>query len=233
MHYKMVSTSSYCRLLEDDEKIRRDRCIPRCAQRTFKYSSFKYSFITGNNQALLNATGHYHRTFAILLGKFKVMFDTHYECRKTKRIKHRDPNRARGKPRDVEAICVLALVLVWYRTKGSCSRSLAMLFGLTSTHMYSWMKFGQKVLLHVLSSDDDAKVMLPSLEQVRCYQEVIGQKYPLCNDVWATADGVKLLIQKADSENKDRITIIMDGLTLTMLTVILSFVQMEKFRYVS
>ena len=96
MHYYMMSTSSYRQLLDDEEKCRRDRRIPRCALRTFKYSSFKYLFVRRNNQALLNATGHDHRIFGILLGKFKVMFDSHYECQKTKIIKPRDPNRARG-----------------------------------------------------------------------------------------------------------------------------------------
>ena len=230
MYYYMMSTSSYRQLLDDEEKCRRDRRIPRCALRKFKYSSFKYLFVSGNNQALLNATGHDHRTFGILLGKFKVMFDSHYECRKTKLIKPRDPDRARGKPREIEAVCVLALVLVWCRTKGSCSRSLAMLFGLTSTPMYSWLKFGRKVLLHVLSNDDDAKVILPSLVKVRFYQEVIGLKYPLCHDVWAAADGLKLLIQKAECE-KNRIITTMAGLTPTTLTVYLFFVLTVKFRY--
>ena len=105
-----------------------------------------------------------------------------------------------------------------------------MLFGLTSTPMYSWLKFGRKVLLHVLSNDDDAKVILPSLVKVRFYQEVIGLKYPLCHDVWAAADGLKLLIQKAECE-KNRIITTMAGLTPTTLTVYLFFVLTVKFRY--
>ena len=202
MHYWIVCTSSYRQLLEYDERVRRDRRIPRCALRTFKYSSFNYLFVSGNNQALLNATGHDHRTFAILLEKFKPMFDTHYQCRQTKAIKTRDPSRVRGKPRTVTAECVLGLILVWFRTRGSCSRNLAILFGLTSTPMYRWLKFGRLVLFHVLSDDDDSKVVLPTMDKIRFYQEVIGDKYPLCSDVWGAADGLKLLIQKADCEMK-------------------------------
>ena len=139
--------------------------IQRCAIRPFKYSSCNYLYISGNNQALLNATGHDHNSFGLLLSKFKVMFDTHYQCRKTKRIKPKVPSKG-GKPRQINAICALGLVLVWYRTRGSCTRSLAILFGLTSSPMYSWLNFSRKVLLHILSNDHDAKVILPTVDKI-------------------------------------------------------------------
>ena len=62
--------------------------------------------------------------------------------------------------------------------------------------MYHWLKFGHKVLLHILSRDPDAKVSMPTNDEVRFYHELIGAKYPICDNVWAAADSLKLLIQE-------------------------------------
>ena len=107
-----------------------------------------------------------------------------------------------GKPRDLNAIGALGMTLMWLRTRGSCARSLSLHFGQTSTPMYKWLKFARKCLLHALSRDPASQVNLPSLSKIRFYQEVIGLKYPLCSDVWAAADGLKLLIQKAEDDLK-------------------------------
>ena len=60
----------------------------------------------------------------------------------------------------------------------------------------------RKVLLQVLSSDVDSKVILPSLEKVQFFREVVALKYPLMGEVWGAVDGLKLLIQKAVSDRK-------------------------------
>ncbi len=93
---------------------------------------------------------------------------------------------------------------MWYRTRGSCVCGLSLLFGQTSTPMYKWLKFASKFLLHVLSSDLNSKVRVPSIETIRFYQSVIGNKYPLCSNVWAAADGIKLFIQKLGEELKQK-----------------------------
>ena len=72
--------------------------------------------------------------------------------------------------RDMKARGALGLVLMWYRTKGSCARSLALMFGQTSTPMYRWLKFSRKVLLHVLSRNEDAIVRLPTNEEVSFFK---------------------------------------------------------------
>ena len=107
-----------------------------------------------------------------------------------------------GHARNLHSVGALGLVLMWYRTRGSCARSLALMFGQTSTCLYKWLKFCRKVLLQVLSRDSDSIVQLPSVSKVRFYQEVIAQKYPLCADVWAAADGLKLLVEKSGVDSK-------------------------------
>ena len=100
-----------------------------------------------------------------------------------------------GMKRDLTAEGCLGLVLMWYRTRGSCARSLAIHFGQTSTPMYKWLKFARRILLVCLINVPDARIAVPTLEEVRKYQEAIGAKYPLLGEVWGAADGLKLCVE--------------------------------------
>ena len=169
---------NYKEHLDEEGRKRRDRRIPRAALNFFKYSSFKHLYKSGNDQALLNATGHDHRSFNLLLGKFEHTYDYYMVDSETGRIRAKKldfDGAPYGGKRDMTAIGALGLVLMWYRTRGACSRNLAMLFGQTSTPMYKWLKFSRKVLLHVLSRDDESKVVLPTVDDVRFYQAAIGE----------------------------------------------------------
>ena len=94
------------------------------------------------------------------------------------------------------------MILMWYRTRGSCSLNLALLFGQTCMPMYKLLKFSRRVLLYVLSRDIDSKVIMPSVEDVRFYNKVIGAKHPLCGDVWGAAGRIKLLSEALGDEIK-------------------------------
>ena len=84
---------------------------------------------------------------------------------------------------------------MWFRTRASCARGLALAFGQTSTPLYKWLKFGRRVLLHVLSRHDAAKVRSPTAAEVKSFKEAVVDKYPACHNVWGAADGLKLLIE--------------------------------------
>ena len=43
-----------------------------------------------------------------------------------------------GRPRHLDTIGGLGLVLVWYRTRGPCNRTLTLMFGQTLTPYYKW-----------------------------------------------------------------------------------------------
>ena len=68
--------------------------------------------------------------------------------------------------------------------------------------MYSWLKFSKKTPLHVLSRDPDSKVSLATINDMRFYQSTIGEKYPLCHDVWGAVYGLKLIVQSSEDEEK-------------------------------
>ena len=194
-------------MLEDDERRRRDRRIPRSALNKYSHSPFMCLFLSGNDQALLNATGHDHSSFRKLLVVFEPLYDTFTWDHQFRYIRRKKIDPISGKPkggkkRDMTACGCLGLVLMWYRTRGSCARGLSMIFGQTSSPLYLWLKFGRKVLLHILCRQPEAKVCSPSNDEVAFYTHVIGEKYPSCSDVWAAADGLKLLIQEPTDNAK-------------------------------
>ena len=205
MYVYYDSNQSYRDLPDDNEKRHYDRRVPYIAFKTYYYSNFRHMFLSGNDKALLNSTGHDHSSFRKLLHIFKAVYDlcswdSELQCICTKKL---DENvNPKGRTRDMTACGCLSLVLMWYRTKGSCVRSLAMHFGQTSTPMYMWLKFGRKILLHVISRDIRAMSRLPSDEQVEYFCSDIEKKYPVLVDVWGAIDSLKLLIQEPTDDKK-------------------------------
>ncbi len=91
---------------------------------------------------------------------------------------------------------------MWYRTQGSCARSLAVMFGQTAIPMYKWLKFGRRVLLHSLSRSSEAQVKRPNIDEIKRFQDSVEAKYPTCSDVWGAAEGLKLMIHEVGSYQK-------------------------------
>ena len=198
-------TNIYKHSLSIEGRRRRDMRVPRAALKKFRFSSFRQLFLSRNDQALLNATGHDHRSFNMLLRKFKRTYEYYMVDKDTGRIRPKlldIDGESMGKPRDLTALWALGLVLMWYRTRVYWSMNLSLLFGHPFSPLYTWLKFSRKVLLHVLSRDPDSQVRLPTVDNVRFYQAAIGEKYPLCADVWEAADSLKLLIQSTEDESK-------------------------------
>ncbi len=91
--------------------------------------------------------------------------------------------------------CCLGRVLYWFRTRGSVARATAMAFGLTSTPMYKWLKFGRHILLFVLQNHPLASIRPTSEEELQKYVDMIAQKYPILHNVWGACDGLKVPLQ--------------------------------------
>jgi hypothetical protein len=181
-----------------EEKRRRDRRIPRCALGPYNKSPFHYLFNSGNDQALLNATATDHRVFRQLLSLFKPWYDRYMfdeDTGVTRLIKLSSNGKPKGRPRQLDAVGCLGLVLFWYRSNGSCARAMSMAFGTTSTPLYKWLKFGRRVLLSALQHVPQAKVSLPTGEEVHSYIQAINAKYPVLENVWGACDGLKLMIK--------------------------------------
>ncbi len=99
-----------------------------------------------------------------------------------------------GRPHSVSSISCLALVLAWTRTRGAL-RTLQLIFGLTSSPVSTWLKFGRRCLIKALFDHPTARVELPTEAEIRAFEATIHSKYNLLPDVWGAMDGVKLLLE--------------------------------------
>ena len=184
--------------LNSEGRRRHDRRMPRGSLCNYKESPFMRLYASKIDQALINATGLDHETFGELLDLFEPVFWSHKPNMRTGMI---EVKQNTGRPRDIDAVGGLGLVLMWYRTTGAISRTLSMIFGLTSTQVSTWLKFSMRVLLFVLQDVDGAKVCLPTPSELKIYSEAIGEKYPNLGDtVWAAMDGLKTTIGRSGKE---------------------------------
>ena len=79
-----------------------------------------------------------------------------------------------------------------------------MMFEQNSSTMYKWLKFGCKVLLHILCRDPYTVIRIPTSDEVRFYQSTIRTKYPNVAEILAIADGLKLFIQALGKINEQK-----------------------------
>lgn len=128
---------------------RRDQRYPRIAIRFYSDSPFKYLYEAGKDQALLNVCGVDHKEFEKLLQVFEPFYEKYTFDEKTGVIRKKLSTR-RGRPRSIDAIGCLGLVLFWYRTKGSSSRTLTLIFGITNSPMERWLRYGKLLLFWAL-----------------------------------------------------------------------------------
>ena len=200
--YLSESNTDFSQCLSEEETKRRDRRFPRCTVRPYFHSSFLNLFLSKNNQAFINACGHDNKSFNSLLLLFRPYYKYWTVDIYTNKIclKQLFSNgKPMGRDRDMPACGCLGLVLMWYRTRGSCTRGLALMFGQTSSPLHFWLKFGRRILLHVLSRTVGAKTQLSNENEIRTFQEAISIKYLSCGEVWGAMDGLKLIIQSPKS----------------------------------
>ncbi len=69
---------------------------------------------------------------------------------------------------------------------------------MTPVSMY--LRFGCRILVEILQNNHYARIRIPSDDEIRQHQAAIGERHPRLNDVWATMDGLKLLLQQSGHE---------------------------------
>jgi hypothetical protein len=74
---------------------------------------------------------------------------------------------------------------------------LQIIFGMTSTPVSMYLKFGRRILIKVLSKEPSAAIRIPDVDTIMKYQQVIQNRHPNLQGVWCTMDGLKLYLQQA------------------------------------
>jgi len=160
-------------------------------------SAFMQLYNGGQDDALITMTGLNYSTFHELLAIFSPIFHEYTpHVNSGCNISHLPYRRfRRGRRRTIDAIIALSLVLVWTRTRGTYA-SLQVIFGMTASNISKWLRFSKHILLLALMGVEEAKIQMPSLQQVRLFQEVIRARYPTLTHVWGAMDGLKVTIHK-------------------------------------
>ena len=155
---------------------------------------FTKIFLSMQEDAMISLLGLDYESFLDLHDIFKPLFDNYTLYTKSGYIcKLKD--KKKGRPHSVTSISCLALVLTWTRTKGAM-RTLQLIFGLTSSPLSIWLKFGRRCLIKALFDHPAAKVQLPTEQEIRAFETTINNKFNLLHNVWGAMDGVKLLIEQ-------------------------------------
>jgi hypothetical protein len=91
-----------------------------------------------------------------------------------------------------------------------------MVFGASHSVLCLFLKFSIRLLFRVLKEEVDARVELPSAEDVVEYQEVVCSNFSALDGAWCVMDGLKIPIQKVEM-SQPRMPAIMVGFIATSL----------------
>ena len=111
-------------------------------------------YLSTNDDALIQLCGFHKEAFNRLLDLFTPMYNA-YTPHGNSIKPILNPNF--GWKRLLDATACLGLVLAWLRSTGAI-RTLCFLFGLVPNSCSIWLRFGKRILVHILSDVEEAKV---------------------------------------------------------------------------
>jgi hypothetical protein len=98
-----------------------------------------------------------------------------------------EQEKKRGRPQLISASDCLGLVLAW------TNMVLQIIFGMSSTSVLMYLRFGRRILIKVLRNEPNAAIQIPDIDTIRMYQQVIKERHPNLQGVWCTMDGLKFV----------------------------------------
>ena len=105
-------------------------------------------------------------------------------------------NTYMGKSSMLDSVGSLGLVLCWYRTRGNPRKTLVLSFGLSKSNIIVWIRFGKRVLLHVLQNHPDVLAHIASDENIAEMDAYVDVKCNSCGDILGDLDGLKINFDK-------------------------------------
>ena len=70
-------------------------------------------------------------------------------------------------------------------------------FGMISSKVSTWLKFARRIVCICLRNHKDAKVRMPTAEEIERHKKITGEKHPLLKDVYGAMDGLKIRMQES------------------------------------
>jgi hypothetical protein len=198
MHLCSAQRYNFRRQLHLTARRRRDRRIPRIALQDPHSSAWVRLFTSNSDQALITFVGLDYRCFNYLNTKFKPLYDRYSPYSSTGRIRLRrvvNGVPVLRRPLSMDSRGCLGLVCSFTRTRGSLY-ALQLVFGLTGSVLSLFLRYGRRLLLRVLKAEPGSRIQMPSIEEIRDYQEIVWRLYPSLNGVWFVMDGLKLYLQQ-------------------------------------
>ena len=193
---------------------RRQRRITRRALQHPSMSAFAILFGSGCDQSLLTLCGFDHMAFRELLASFTAIYYQYTPYSSDGHIRRLVTGSNGGRPRSLSDSHCLALTLAWMRSKGSES-FLSLIFGVTGSVCAIFIRFGRRILIRTLKRDPRSAIRMPSIDEIRRFQEAFAYRHSALTDVYCVADGLKLFYSSKVETQSYKIVSLTDGLMIT------------------
>ena len=128
-------------------------------------------FNAGDDASLIAVTGFDYRGFTHILREFQGLYDTQTPHTQDGMI-HRI-NSPSGRKRLMDAKDCLGMYLLWSRSKMT-NVHLDLIFGMTATSCFAYLKFACRLVIHVTNNDPLARIHLPTGGEVVKFQRAIS-----------------------------------------------------------
>lgn len=102
----------------------------------------------------------------------------------------------RGRQRSMNSTQALGELLSWCRTRRS-TFALSMMFGVTYTVCTLLLCFSWRILTYIFLANRYARIHMPTARKCLEYHNAISEKYPSLNEVYATAYGLTLYLERS------------------------------------
>lgn len=187
-------------LISSQAQRRRCMKISRASLLHPSMSAWAKLFGSGVDHSLITVTGLDHCTFRKLLPRFESYYNS-YTWRDNSCCIVPRSGAKNGRRRLIDATACLGLSLMWFRTRGA-QWSLGMHFGLTSTSLCHYIRFGRRILLVVLNENDSSRVELPTEHELRTFVAAVTRRHRLLGtkSVFGAMDGLKLTLEQAGDQ---------------------------------
>jgi len=202
--YMLIAPQSLPSKKKRRRQRRRPGYIPRIALNSPSMSAWARLFASGSDRALITFTTLDYPSFNYLALRFEVLYNKYTPWSANGKIKIKPNNADYRRPRSLDSRGCLGLVLAHLRTKGSLTL-LGMLFGCIASITNLYIRFGRRLLLHVLYNIEGSKIKLPDQLDVELFKTVIQEKYPLLTDCWFVLDGLKMPLQQPGDPDVQRV----------------------------